>query len=60
MSRDGVKSREQKIQFDIIPCKPEELETENDKRVNQIVSGTYTMNPINLPSRFVSFIRDFA
>jgi hypothetical protein len=36
MSKDGVKSSRQKIQFDIIPCKPEELEAENDKRVNQI------------------------
>jgi hypothetical protein len=60
MSRDGVKSRRQKIQFDIIPSKPEELEAVNYTRVNQIVSVTYTMNPVNLLSRFVPFIRNFA
>jgi len=60
MSRDGVKSRRQKIQSDIIPCKPEELEAENDKCVNETVSGTCAMNPVNRLSRIVPFIRNFA
>lgn len=60
MSRDGVNSRRQKNQSDIIPCKPEELEAENDQRLNQTVPGTYTINPVNPFSRFEPFIRNFA
>jgi len=60
MSRDGAKNRRQKIHLDIIPRKPEELEAEKDKRVNRILSGTYAMNPVNLLSSIVPFIRNCA